>query len=621
MAAKRTRESSAAALLAVLAALVLMAVGAGCAKKLYTPEFVSAPDTVFAGDSAHLRLITTGRGYASIGYIIDWGDTVETNSSRFPLGDTATVSHVWSLPGVKQVRARASPFADLTGLTDWSESETVVVVGGGEHAPVIDTVTIGQSVAVKNVGVFFTVKTHDPDGDAVRVRFDWGTGDTTTAYFPSPCSITVGHVFAQAETAMVVVTAQDTWGATSFPETVLVSVGTAGGVVWYWRSSDPENPDEPFTTAPVIATAGTEERLYIGGDHSFYSMRTSDRKGVRKATTRWPECVFRGHPAVCEATQHIIVGSDEGELYALRLDGLREDWQWPDSPESLLTGLLWGAPAINGNRLYVASQNESIYCFVDEETTCACVSAFTPHASFVDAPAIDAQGNVCFGTDSGYLYKMGSELDTVFWRARLLANGEIHGPVIGSDGTIYCASDSFHLFAIDPTTGNVKSGWPVTLAGDVFRPAIGQSAIFAGSRFGKVYSIDPATGGINWERSLSPNDGFSTAPVVAANGYVYFQDDADMLYCLAQADGRILWICDCPSYLPHVDVNAPRPRRTQLTDYAPNPTICANGNIIVLGRDACYCVGGYPEGPLDPLAPWPKWQHDLYNTGHVGGGR
>ena len=45
------------------------------------------------------------------------------------------------------------------------------------------------------------------------------------------------------------------------------------------------------------------------------------------------------------------------------------------------------------------------------------------------------------------------------------------------------------------------------------------------------------------------------------------------------------------------------------------------GDIIVAGQAAVFCVVGYPEGPLDPVSPWPKWQHDLYNSGCLSGGR
>jgi outer membrane protein assembly factor BamB len=601
----------------VLAAALLLSTGASCQRTVKPPVFVSVPDNVFAGEVVHLRLVTYAIGYQSTGYVMDWGDTVETDSGRFLLGDTATVSHVWSEPGVKQVRARAFPFVDPTRLTDWSERETVVVVPGGEGAPVIDTVFFDPPVAVKGVEEFFTVMAHDPDGDSVRLVFDWGAGDTTTAYFASPCTFRFSHVFTQIETAAAIVTAQDTRGAVSRPDTVYVPVGYAGGVIWYWQSSDPENPGESFTTSPVIVVVGGEERLFGGddGDHEFYSIRTSDRKGERKQTTRWPECDFTGQPAFCEATQHIIVGSDEGELYALKVDGLGKAWQWPDNPESLLTGLEWGAPAIKDNRLYVPHEDDSLFYFIDSVDHCVRMATFTPHASFVDAPVIDVQGNVYFGTDSGYLYKMGPELDTVFWRTRLLSNGEIHSPIIGNDGTIYCASDFSRVYAIDPVSGTPS--WVVTLEGEPFRLALGQTALFVASSFGKVYSISPATGTVSWDRQLSPTEGFYTTPIVAANGYVYFQDDADVLYCLDQADGMVIWTCDCPRYLPRTGGNSHRPRRMQLTDYPPNPTILSNGNIIVAGSGALYCVAGYPERPLDPLAPWPKWQHNLYNTGCV----
>jgi len=203
-----------------------------------------------------------------------------------------------------------------------------------------------------------------------------------------------------------------------------------------------------------------------------------------------------------------------------------------------------------------------------------------------------------------------------------LANGEIHSPIVGGDGTIYCASDSFRLYAIDPADGHKL--WTTTLEGDVFRPALGQAAIFVGTSFGKAYSINPTTGAINWQKTLKtpygPDEQFSTTPIVTANGYVYIQSENDVLYCLNQADGLVIWYCDCPLYLPRSGGNSHRPRRTQLTDYLPNPTILSNGNIIVPGAEALYCVAGYPERPLDPFAPWPKWQHDLHNTGYVHGG-
>jgi outer membrane protein assembly factor BamB len=155
------------------------------------------------------------------------------------------------------------------------------------------------------------------------------------------------------------------------------------------------------------------------------------------------------------------------------------------------------------------------------------------------------------------------------------------------------------------------------------RPALGQSALFVGTDMGTVYSINPQTGNINWQRSLVRGYSFNTTPIVAANGYLYIQSDNDVLYCLKQADGADWWVCDCNSFLPSHgrSGNSPRPRKLGLLDYDPNPSITSTGDIIVVGQNALFCVAGYPQSPLDPLAPWPKWQRDLHNTGYAGGGR
>jgi hypothetical protein len=89
------------------------------------------------------------------------------------------------------------------------------------------------------------------------------------------------------------------------------------------------------------------------------------------------------------------------------------------------------------------------------------------------------------------------------------------------------------------------------------------------------------------------------------------------------AAGNVIFGTDS-GYLLKVDANLSSPiQRLHLIRIGEDnrPMVGSDGNILVVGRNALFCVVGCPEGPLDPLAPWPKWQRDLYNTGYVGGGR
>jgi outer membrane protein assembly factor BamB len=149
------------------------------------------------------------------------------------------------------------------------------------------------------------------------------------------------------------------------------------------------------------------------------------------------------------------------------------------------------------------------------------------------------------------------------------------------------------------------------------RPALGQSALFIGTDQGTIYSLNPNTGSINWQKSYSGGVSFNTTPVVAANGYVYFQGDNDVLYCLNQADGAQIWTCNCDYYLPGGgrSGSSHRPRIAGLADYDPEPSITSTGDIIVVGQGALFCVAGYADGTLDASAAWPKWQKNLFNTG------
>jgi outer membrane protein assembly factor BamB len=542
---------------------------------------------------------------------MDWQDAIVRDDVPYGSGETAAVTYEWGTTGTKEVRAQAVLDADTSKASDFSPAMTVKV--NPNEAPVVDSVLV-PPVAVKDAETNITVYGHDPDDDSLRAIVKWPTGDTTTERTLSPCAFTVSHIFTKVETADVHVRLQD-WKGTKSRDTIIrIPVGLEGGVKWWWQDAE----QGAMLTSALVANDGENEVVmsHCWDDFQFYSIKVDRGKVKSHTSTQWPEYDFSGGPALCAATGHVIVGSDEGELYALTLSGLSRAWRWPNiSPESLEPFSLFGAPAINGSDIYIGRDNDSLYKFTDIGGSVTPGPVYyLDSASVVDAPAVDVDGNVYVGTDSGYLIKLDANLSSPFWRLHLITIGEVSGPIIGGDGTVYCGTESLSFYAVNPDS-TIK--WTATLDGVGARPALGQSALFVGTDQGTVYSFDPATGTVKWQKSFAQGIGFNTTPIVAANGYVYFQSDNDVLYCLNQADGTQIWACDCNYYLPGGgrSGNAPKPRKLGPVDYDANPSITSTGDIIVVGQAALFCVAGYTAGPLDGTAAWPKWQRDLYNTG------
>jgi outer membrane protein assembly factor BamB len=543
----------------------------------------------------------------------DWDSVQEGPGPAVPSDSPCIGTHVFYLAGTYHIRARAG---DTTGLySGWSDSLAVAVVCRDTTPPCVNIVSPANGDRVRRGLITFKAVATD-DQIVARVEFSIdgtlkGTdsvadGDTFSYAWTDTAAQIPNQNFA------VVATAFDA-GGNRTSDSVSITVENVG-VKWFWQDPIEQGP---MTTSAIVANDGEEEVVmsYSWGDWKFYTIRARDGRSKSSATTKYPEYDFRGHPALCAATGHVIAGSDEGELYALTLPDLSRAWRWPDvTPEDSEPFVRFGAPAIFGNVIYVGRDDDSLYKFTDAGASVIRGPAYgLQGASVVDAPVIGADGSVCFGTDSGYLIKIDKDLASPLWRRHLVPIGEISGPIIGSDGTIYCGTDSVHLYAVGPD-GVTK--WTATLDGWVARPALGRSALFVGSDMGTVYSIDQATGTINWQKPFTPSHAFNTTPILAANGYLYIQSDQDVLFCLDQSDGTLIWSCDCNSYLPggRKGGNSHRSRRLGLINYDPNPSITAEGDIIVVGREALFCVAG-DGSQLDVNAPWPKWQKNLLNTG------
>ncbi|MHB1845964.1 MAG: choice-of-anchor D domain-containing protein [Deltaproteobacteria bacterium] len=104
------------------------------------------------------------------------------------------------------------------------------------------------------------------------------------------------------------------------------------------------------------------------------------------------------------------------------------------------------------------------------------------------------------------------------------------GASIGSSGTLYVGSPT-GLFALDPTTGSVLSGWPFPTTSPVSGTASigGDGALFFGTADGHFYGLN-ADGSQRFV--LTTGGRISSSPAIGPDGTVYFVSDDGNLYAV-----------------------------------------------------------------------------------------
>ncbi len=597
----RTNWHRLATLLVV--ALALTVVGGKCGKKPpEIPDVPAGPAETFQRGYTSFKAKTTSAS-GDVRFVMSWGDNkIDTTSSSYASGAEATVRHAWADTGTFYVKAMAILDADPSKASEWSDSASVHVLPN--DAPAVPVMQV-PLVGVINVKTFFSAVTTDPNGDSVSYKFDFGDGEGDwTGFVASGVPGRDSHVYTSIETVQVRCQAQDIHEAESdWSDAKTLYIGEAGGVKWWWIDSG-EDEGVCYTSALIVVDGENELAYSSADDGSFYGIRVTDgaRKRSGQAVQPLEQNEFTGHPAYCAATGHVIVGNEDGELYAMNV-GLSKAWHWPgQTHEDSLTYIEWGTPAINGSKIYVPRDNDTLYYFTDLGSDGRLENTYYV-PGIVDAPVIDASGYVLFGTDSGYIYKMRPDL-TLEWRKLLKANDDIHSPAIGPDGTVYCGSSTGWVYAVNPD-GSVK--WSKQLGGETYRVVVVGTVAFVTTGQGRLYKLDTATGNITWNKQYATTE--ITTSAIIAGDYLYYQDFDDVVFCVQQSDGALLWKCDCLLYGP-AKKSGPR----KLDGFEGNPSITSTGDIIVIGAEAMYCVAGYASRTL-PGTGWPKWQKDLYNTG------
>ncbi len=573
-----------------------------------TPQIISAPESTWINAPTAVKVFATAPGNKSIRYITDLGyEGKQDTSEAFSGGDTATIMPKWTKTGTYKFKVAAFLEEDPTKVSEFSSEKSIKVLPN--NAPG-DLKIFAPAFTARDVNTIFRATAVDPEGDSIQFYFDFGDGSKgwVDQKVASGETLTTTHKYTRIDTVWVKVKARDTRLSESGYDSVQVIIGAEGRVLKWFVGAAAEDSEPPIASPVIVDTV-----IYTYTSSWLYSIGLNSGGKIRDAYSRRgtepDDYEYQGHPAYCQSTAHIIIGSDDAYLYAYSASNLNQAWSW--TPDTLTDG--WGTPAINGNKIYIPSELDSFYYlhYVEDMG-----SAVNPRASYrlpvmvSGAPVIDNSGYVIVGLINGLVYKLDPELNSVVWVDSTRMGSEITCLAIGDDGKIYVADEGGYVTALNSNGGVVWS--QLVDAAGVSGLAVGPTRVFVTTGSGKVLALSQNSGSAEWTNTSSTNEIFG-APLLAANGYLYYVDDEDKLYCVKQDNGELVWVADCLAQVAGRERGSLRGRKLATAENA-SLSIGPNGNLVVIGGDYLYIVQGYAEGTL-MQAPWPKWQKDLYNTG------
>ncbi len=522
--------------------------------------------------------------------------------------------------------------------------------------PDVPAVPTGPSICFKDTSYTFSTTATDPDGDSVAVRFDWGdsTLSSWSNWFPSGDTVALTHAWPDTGTYQVCAKAEDRKELSSgwsyglmvrvvphpplntplapagptfcFKDTTYSFAAIATGpdgdsvaVRFDWGGSTLSNWSTWFEGGDTVAMS------HVWHDSGTYEVR-AQAMDKEQHLSGWSDAltvqvVYRRPPNTPAApTGPEIGGRDSSYTFAtvafhpdsitvaIRFAwGYGDTSAWSDfvaSGESVRMNHAWSVP---GTYAITAQAKDTGDALSTWSPPCG-ITIKPPdtlrkwrfqlrdsEGSYLQSsPAIGPDGTIYVGSTDSSLCAINPD-GTLKWRYP--AGGELRvAPAIAADGTVYVGSLDHRVYAINPD-GTLK--WTYSVGGTMrSSPAIAtDGTIYVGSGDHHVYAINPDST-LKWRYETGGY--IRSSPAISSDGTIYVGSDDSYLYAL-NPDGTLKWRYQTGGRIESA------------------PTIGPDGTVYFTSDDGyLYALKG--TGPLAGSA-WPKFHHDLANTGRVGGGR
>jgi len=331
-------------------------------------------------------------------------------------------------------------------------------------------------------------------------------------------------------------------------------------------------------SSPAIAQDGT---IYVGSNDCYLYAINPD--GSLKWKFKTGGAIWSS-PAIAQDGT-IYVGSKDHYLYAINPDGSLK-WKFKTG------GPIYSSPAIaQDGTIYVGP----CYCFNPY------LYAINPDGSLKwkfktgeeiwSSPIVSQDGTIYVGSWDGYLYVINPD-GSLKWKFKT-GGGIESSPAIAQDGTIYVGSRDYYLYAIN-SNGSLKWKFKTGDAIAQSSPAIAQDGtIYVGSIDNYLYAINP-DGSLKWK--FKTGGDIWSSPAIAQDGTIYVGSGDDCLYAI-NPDGSLKWKFETRGWV------------------WPSPTIGPDGTVYFGSWDG-YLYAIYDDNGGLADSPWPKFRHDILNTGN-----
>lgn len=312
-----------------------------------------------------------------------------------------------------------------------------------------------------------------------------------------------------------------------------------GKIVWEYKIQNPhKGARKQFSTALFH-----KNKVYIGGaDKQLYCLDALNGK------IKWQveaDDWIRSKPFVDD--KNIYFATISGRLYNLKPNG-KIRWDKKISSHAIYADLV-----SSGEELLITDSNLNLYCFNNKgkqvwkkSILCAFTNdkgerIFTDQLSggtFYQSKPTAADGNLVFGTPSGFLYSINAETGKENWKFEM--GGAISVGAALADGKVYAGQQGGERFfyCLDAKTGELV--WKQTVPGGwVWGSAtVDDGMVYVPTVNGYALCLDGETGHIVW---MYPTAKSVPAEPAVDGDLVYFGSWSRSLYAFHKKTGEIVW--------------------------------------------------------------------------------